>query len=157
MSCHSATRNSKEETDELDTAVASTSLVSFRSAVAGFCFNPESPMLRRSSGESRQVEKLGLCKETEFGQTSVENKSTQSSKRKVDEAKTASVVKKKKKPKRSYAEPQRYAHLNGLPDILGDELDGKLYILPSVTVLILFKYCFVGSSQYGVENNQFRD
>jgi len=128
MSRDSATPNSKGETNELDTAVASTSLVSFRSAVAGFRFNPESPTLRRSSGKSRQVEKLGLCDETEYGQLSVENKSVQSNKRRIGEAET--VVKKKKKPKRSYAEPQRYAHLNGLSDILGDELDGKLYILP---------------------------
>ncbi len=128
MSRDSATPNSKEETDELDTAVASTSLVSFRSAVAGFRFNSESPTLRRSSGKSRQVEKLGLYEETECGQLSVENKSTQSNKRKTGEAETA--VKKRKKPKRGYAEPQRYAHLNGLPGILGDELDGKLYILP---------------------------
>ena len=50
-------------------------------------------------------------------------KSAQSSKRKNGEAET---VVKKKKFKRNHAEPERhYAHPNGLPDILGDELDGN--------------------------------
>lgn len=118
MSHDSATPDLKEEAD--DTAVASTSLENFRSTVAGFRFNTEPPMLRRSARISSQVVQ---CEEAEYEERPVESKvskSIQESKRK-----SGDVVKKKKKIKRGYAEPERYAHLNGLPDILGDQLDGN--------------------------------
>lgn len=34
-----------------------------------------------------------------------------------------------KKPKRTYAMPDKYAHLTGLPDWLKEELDGRPYIV----------------------------
>ena len=118
MSRDSATPNLEEEADEHGTAVASTSLEDFRSTVAGFRFSPEPPTLRRSARSSRQAV---LCEEEKRPVKSKVPKSAQSSKRKNGEAETV----KKEKFKRSYAEPERYAHLNGLPDIIGDKLDGN--------------------------------
>ena len=111
----------KEEGDG-DTAVASTIVETFRSTVAEFHFNPEPSKLRRSARISSQVVQCEGAEYEEGLMKSNAPKTIQSSKRKSSDP---GVVKRKKKIKRGYAEPGRYAHLNGLPDILGDELDGN--------------------------------
>lgn len=146
MSRDSATSDLKEEADEHDTGVASTSLENFQSTVAGFRFNPL-PSTRRSA---RILSKVVQCEEAEYEEGSVKSKVLKST-----QSKSSDVVKRKKK-KRGYAEPERYAHLNGLPDILGDELDGNSSH-PTLRELILFKCYSVDSSQSSIDNSQYRD
>ena len=52
-----------------------------------------------------------------------------SKKRTIDiKSETGSQKRSPKKPKRTYAAPETYAHLNGLNDCLKEQLDGKLFI-----------------------------
>ncbi|KAF8624536.1 hypothetical protein AX15_005844 [Amanita polypyramis BW_CC] len=111
-----------EELDDGDMGVSSASLAKFQLTIAKYGFTSESPNFSRSTRESK-ARKLNDPpshggEESEEQVNMRQTPQSRNNKRKGDEHKLA-----RKKPKRGCAEPERYAHLDGLSDILGNELD----------------------------------
>ncbi|KIL64257.1 hypothetical protein M378DRAFT_11630 [Amanita muscaria Koide BX008] len=105
----------KEEEDDTSIAPASIAL------------STELPTLRRSARTPslKKFDRLLLSDEevVEYEEpTSKSEAATKSTKRKKGDPASGPSAK-KKKLKRGYAEPEQYAHLNELPDILAPELD----------------------------------
>ncbi|KAK2460922.1 hypothetical protein APHAL10511_007392 [Amanita phalloides] len=107
---------------EGDDSSETTTLAAFQSAVAKYRFNSESPV-KCEGGYLEQAAK------------SQASKSSGSRKHKNGEDE-ATTKKKKKRPKRGYAEPKHYAHLNKLPDILRHGLDVLFCGIKSGNILL---------------------
>ncbi|PFH47724.1 hypothetical protein AMATHDRAFT_66979 [Amanita thiersii Skay4041] len=121
--------------DEASLSVAASSVSTFQSVVSGFAFaSTDGKTLRRSS---RLIKRATNCKVENTAVELSEEKTTKSSASAVElEPGTSIKIRKrksltgltrinstKKKQKRGYADPEKYAHLNGLRDVLGMELD----------------------------------
>jgi hypothetical protein len=109
-----------EEEEEDGTMLTPTnSITTFQATLAKYRFSTELPAFRRSNQDSS----LLLEEEGVADNTSRSNVLEPPRGKKLRNGDTE-LSPKKKKPKRGYAEPERYAHLNELPDIIAPELDG---------------------------------
>lgn len=106
-----------------------------------FAYSPKSGSSLTASPLRRSPRKTSVCMETEDSlwamPDAVDSDSQLVKRPRGVKSDSESPKRIPKKPKRTYAAPEAYAHLNGLQDCLQEQLDGRLLIYSSWSIYLL--------------------